>query len=189
MVVPMHRRWEASYARLQIVQRDTVVQLLVFFKDFALGTCMNFVLKTTDYFESLSKSVAKSEQYYIRIVDAKFALPKKATEPGSGFVCLDPPAYPSEHDDVTIGFDCEAGRTATPDPLKLRLKIRRTGQVWVGVTSSCEQIFEVRFFEEGGIRENRAMNQRVAYTNSGGSLERYPLSVQHQHCCMALAFY
>lgn len=113
MVVPMYRRWEASFARLQIIQRDTVIQLLVFFKDFPHGTCMNFVLKTTDQFESLSKSVAKSEQYYIRIVDAKFALPKKATEPGSDFVCLDTPEYPSEHDDITIGFDSEAGKTAT----------------------------------------------------------------------------
>jgi hypothetical protein len=113
MVVPMYRRWEASFARLQIIQRDTVIQLLVFFKDFPHGTCMNFVLKTTDQLESLSKSVAKSEQYYIRIVDAKFALPKKATEPGSDFVCLDTPEYPSEHDDITIGFDSEAGKTAT----------------------------------------------------------------------------
>lgn len=123
MVVPMHRRWEASFARLQIVQRDTVIQLLVFFKDFPYGTCMNFVLKTTDQFESLSKSVAKSELYYIRIVDAKFALPKKATEPGSDFVCLDTPEYPSEHDDVTIGFDSEAGKITTPDGLKLPLMV------------------------------------------------------------------
>lgn len=113
MVVPMYRRWEASFARLQIIQRDTVIQLLVFFKDFPHGTCMNFVLKTTDQFESLSKSVAKSEQYYIRIVDAKFALPKKETEPGSDFVCLDTPEYPSEHDDITIGFDSEAGKIVT----------------------------------------------------------------------------
>lgn len=113
MVVPMYRRWEASFARLQIIQRETVIQLLVFFKEFPHGTCMNFVLKTTDQLESLSKSVAKSEQYYIRIVDAKFALPKKATEPGSDFVCLDTPEYPSEHDDITIGFDSEAGKTTT----------------------------------------------------------------------------
>jgi len=112
MVVPMYKRWEAGFARLQIIQRGTVIQLLAFFKDFPHGSCMNFVLKTTDQFESLSKSVAKSDQYYIRIVDAKFALPKKATEPGSDFVCLDTPQYPSEHDDITIGFDREAGKNS-----------------------------------------------------------------------------
>lgn len=178
MVVPMHRRWEASFARLQIVQRDTVIQLLVFFKHFPHGTCMNFVLKITDHFESFSKSVAKSEQYYIRIVDAKFALPRKALEPASDFVCLDTPEYPSEHDDVTIGFDCEAGKAAIPDGLKVLLTLFRTGQVWVGVTGSCGQILEVRYFKEGGVRKERGMSQRVAHTTSGGSPEKYPLSVQ-----------
>ena len=66
---------------------------------------MNFVLKTTDNFESLFRS----EQYYIRIVDAKFALPKKSTELNHQFVCLDTPDYPSEHDDITIAFESEAG--------------------------------------------------------------------------------
>jgi len=127
MVVPMYKRWEASCARLQIIQRDTVIQLLAFFKDSPYGTCMNFVLKTTDHFESLSKSVAKSEQYYIRIVDAKFALPKKATEPGSNFVCLDTPEYPSEHDDITIGFDSEAGKTATPRSTEAPTKALQNG--------------------------------------------------------------
>lgn len=109
MVVPMRSRWEASYARLQIVQRDTVYQLLVFFKDFQFGSCMNFVLKTTDNFEAMVKSVAKVEHYYIRIVDAKFTLPKTESGPKADFVCLDMPEYPSEHDDIMIGFDTEAG--------------------------------------------------------------------------------
>ena len=111
MVVPMYKRWEASLARLQVIKRDTVIQLLAFFKDFQYGPCMNFILKTTDSFESFTKSVAKVEQYYIRIVDAKFALPKKTTEPTSDFVCLDMPEYPSEHDDVAIGFETETGET------------------------------------------------------------------------------
>ena len=118
MVVPIYKRWEASFARLQIIQRDTVIQLLAFFKDFQYGTCMNFVLKSTDNFESMTKSVSKSEHYYIRIVDAKFALPKKAPEPNSDFVCLDMPEYPSEHDDITIGFDTEAGKTSILIQLK-----------------------------------------------------------------------
>lgn len=107
----MYKRWEASLARLQIIQRDTVIQLLVFLKDFQHGTCMNFVIKTTDNFESLAKTVAKTEQYFIRIVDAKFTLPRKLTEPSDNFICLDMPEYPSEHDDISIGFDTEAGKS------------------------------------------------------------------------------
>ena len=111
MVVPMYKRWEASATRLQIIQRDTVYQLLAFFKDFQYGNCMNFVIKTTDRFESATKPVAKIEQYFVRIVDAKFALPRKLTESNADFVCLDMPEYPSEHDDITIGFDTEAGKS------------------------------------------------------------------------------
>lgn len=70
-------------------------------------------------------------------------------------------------------------RSLLLDALKLLLNLYRTGQIWVGVTSSCEQVFEIRFFAEGGIREKRGMSQRVAHTTSGGSLEQYPLSVQH----------
>lgn len=66
---------------------------------------MNFALKSTDVFESL----ARSGIYYIRIVDAKFALPKTGEETNKDFVCLDLPEYPAEHDDITIGFEVEAG--------------------------------------------------------------------------------
>ena len=106
MVVPIYKRFEASAARLQIVRQDKVLQLIAYFKDFHLGTCMNFVLKSTDNFESLTRS----EQHCIRIVDAKFAMPKKSTEPSHSFLCLDMPEYPSEHDDITIGFDSETGK-------------------------------------------------------------------------------
>lgn len=106
MVVPIYKRLEASVARLQIVQSDKVLQLVGYFKDFHLGTCMNFVLKRTDNFESL----ARSEQYLIKVVDAKFALPKKSTEQDHEFLSLDMPEYPGEHDDITIGFETEAGK-------------------------------------------------------------------------------
>lgn len=105
MMVPINKRWEASFARLQIVQRDSVVQLLGVFKDFQYGTCMNFVIKSTDKFETFTRS----EQHGVRIVDAKFPLPKKPTEENSDFMCLDMPEYPSEHDDITVGFESEAG--------------------------------------------------------------------------------
>ena len=106
MVVPMHKHWEASTPRLQIIKQDKTVQLVAFFKDFSHGTCMNFVLKVTDSFETF----ARSGVFFLCIVDAKFSLPKGELDPTSDFVCLDVLEYPSEHDDIIIGFDSEQGR-------------------------------------------------------------------------------
>ena len=104
-VVPMHKHWEASTPRLQIVKQDKTVQLVVFFKDFSHGTCMNFALKITDSFETFTRSGVS----FLRIVDAKFSLPKDESNPVRDFVCLDMPDFPSEHDDIVIGFDDEQG--------------------------------------------------------------------------------
>ncbi|CAF9931544.1 hypothetical protein IMSHALPRED_008656 [Imshaugia aleurites] len=106
MVVPMHKRWEASTPRLQIIKQDKIVQLVAFFKDFSHGACMNFVLKVTDSFDIYSRSGI----FFLRIADAKFALPKGESDPAREFVCLDLPEYPSEHDDIIIGFDNEPGK-------------------------------------------------------------------------------
>ena len=109
-VLPIHKQREATSVRLQIVHQDKLVQLVAFFKDFSHGTCMNFVLKVTDVFETFSKSGI----YYLRIADAKFALPKGEEDQTRDFVCLDMPEYPGEHDDITIGFDNEQGRSHVP---------------------------------------------------------------------------
>ncbi|CAI7611790.1 unnamed protein product [Penicillium bialowiezense] len=105
-MVPIYKKWEASLARVQIVRQEKVVQLLAFFGEFQHGTCMNFVLKGTDIMESFGRS----GKFGIRMVDAKFALPKKDEDPSSNFVCLDMPEYPIEHDDIAISFDTEAAR-------------------------------------------------------------------------------
>lgn len=105
MVVPITKKWESSMARVQIVRHDKVVQLVAFLNDFSHGRCLNFVLKGTDTLEGFNRS----GKYGVRIVDAKFALPKTDDDASSDFVCLDMPDYPSEHDDITIAFDTEAG--------------------------------------------------------------------------------
>ncbi|KAL9601775.1 MAG: hypothetical protein Q9219_002265 [cf. Caloplaca sp. 3 TL-2023] len=105
MVVPIHKRWEASRTRLQVVRHDKSFQLAVFFQEFNHGSCMNFVLKSTDFFESFSRSNTP----YLCIVDAKFALPKETTEPSHRFLSLGMPDYPAEHDDITIGFETDQG--------------------------------------------------------------------------------
>ncbi|KAL8701962.1 MAG: hypothetical protein Q9201_004638 [Fulgogasparrea decipioides] len=115
MVVPIHKHWEASVTRLQIVRHEQTIQLLVFFKDFRHGSCMNFVLKSTDVFESFSRSGIS----YVCFVDAKFALPKSQADSNHDYVCLDLPEYPGEHDDITIGFETEHGKHMSCDPLAL----------------------------------------------------------------------
>jgi hypothetical protein len=109
-VVPIYKKWEVALARIQVLQHDKVMQIAAFFDDFSHGECMNFVIKITDVFESFSRS----GKYYLRIVDAKFAAPKGGNEnkdgDDKGYVCLDMPDYPGEHDDITITFDSEAGK-------------------------------------------------------------------------------
>jgi hypothetical protein len=112
MVVPIYKKWDASIARVQLLRQEKTVQLSAFFENFSHGECMNFVLKSTDVFESFSKS----DKFCLRISDAKFALPKGGDEyQGSdkAFVCLDSPDYPSEHDDVTVTFESESGRSSS----------------------------------------------------------------------------
>ncbi|PWY78080.1 hypothetical protein BO94DRAFT_185373 [Aspergillus sclerotioniger CBS 115572] len=107
MVVPITKKWESSLARIQVLRRERIVQLVVFLSDFHHGKCMNFVLKGTDTLESFGKG----GKFGVRIVDAKFALPKTEDDPASDFVSLDTPEYPMEHDDISIAFDSEADRT------------------------------------------------------------------------------
>ena len=137
MVVPIYKKWETSSARLQILRQDRIVQLVAFFQDFSHGDCMNFHLKGTDVFESFSKS----GKHCIRIVDAKFALPKGEGVNNKGFVCLDMPEYPAEHDDITIAFDLASGKALSP-PSYLRLlpSARRMPNSELTCTPSHSQI-------------------------------------------------
>ncbi|KAG5925728.1 hypothetical protein E4U42_004016 [Claviceps africana] len=113
MVVPIHKKWEAGYTRIQVVRlEDKQLQLLAFFEDFHHGHCMNFLLKGTDVYETFQKGSKAG----IRFVDAKFPLPRlPADRDGDSdevaFVCLDVPDLPGEHDDIFIMFDNEAGES------------------------------------------------------------------------------
>ncbi|KAE8353860.1 hypothetical protein BDV28DRAFT_99329 [Aspergillus coremiiformis] len=108
MVVPITKKWESTRARIQVVRHEKVIQLLAFLNDFHHGKCMNFVLKGTDTFENFTRS----GKYGIKLCDAKFALPKTGDDPASSFICLDMPDFPSEHDDISVGFDSEADRAS-----------------------------------------------------------------------------
>ncbi|KAL0938970.1 uncharacterized protein CTRU02_205580 [Colletotrichum truncatum] len=111
MVVPIHKKWEAGWTRVQVIQQNSIIQLLAFFPDFHHGQCMNFVLKGTDVFESFSRSSKAG----IKFVDAKFPLPRmpNGTDGQSddmGFICIDMPDLPGEHDDISLLFENEAGK-------------------------------------------------------------------------------
>lgn len=113
MVVPIYKKWEASGTRLQVVEsEDNIIQVLVFFENFHHGESMSFQLKATDIFESIKKG----DKVGIKIDDAKFPLPvlpaeKQEPTDDMAFVCLDMPEIPGEHDDITILFDSEEGRS------------------------------------------------------------------------------
>jgi hypothetical protein len=124
MVVPIYKKLDAATTRLQLVQREKVVQLVAFFENFSHGECMNFALKSTDVFES----AGRHGKQMLRIVDAKFAMPKaRAAGNDAGFVCLDMPEYPGEHDDITIVFDNESGMSNEPPKDPKSANARRSG--------------------------------------------------------------
>lgn len=110
MVVPIHKKWEAGWTRIQVVQQDKSMQILAFFTEFHHGRCMNFALKGTDVFETFSRSGKAG----LKIVDAKFPLPRVGEDgedapEDTAFVCLDLPDLPGEHDDISILFEKDSG--------------------------------------------------------------------------------
>ncbi|KAI6779593.1 uncharacterized protein J7T54_008211 [Emericellopsis cladophorae] len=113
MVVPIHKKWEASYTRIQLVKQDDKLQLLAFFEDFHHGHCMGFVLKGTDVYETFNRSNKSG----LRFIDAKFPLPRLPVDKDGdyddmAFVSLDLPDLPGEHDDISITFENETGEFA-----------------------------------------------------------------------------
>ena len=105
----LQKKVAATSTRVQLLQQDPQsCQVAAFFKEYEQGSCMSFVVKDTDVFETSSKSGS----YLLRIADAKFALPKTGANAEKDFLCLEVPEYPTEHDDITIGFDNEEGMFA-----------------------------------------------------------------------------
>jgi hypothetical protein len=117
----LHKRLDAGLTRVQIVSHnhDGVVQLLAFFDDQCTwADSMGFVVKGVDIVERYE---AKGGRLGVRLVDAKFSLPRMEKSRGGaklddverGFICLDMPEYPGENDDIWIGFDDNEGTSFT----------------------------------------------------------------------------
>ncbi|KAH8589579.1 hypothetical protein B0O99DRAFT_522819 [Bisporella sp. PMI_857] len=103
MMVPIHKEWSIPHTRLQILKRGKMIQLAAFFEGFSHGKCMNFVLRETD----VIKKTLKAGKTFLKIVDAKFSLPvggKRGPGREMGFISLDLLDYPTEHDNILIGF-------------------------------------------------------------------------------------
>lgn len=124
-VVPIYKKLEATKVRIQIVTHGGVVQILAFFEDFVHADAIAFQIRSTDTFEKAKGD--KGAKYCVRLVDAKFSLPRKEkdseVDDGEGpsesqfwgkgvkrrFVNLEGLDYAEEHEDITIGFELEEG--------------------------------------------------------------------------------
>ncbi len=112
------KKLEAGLTRVQIIadEKNKIVQLVAFFDEqFEHADSMAFIIKATDAFERYDgKQMGLRAKFGIKIPDAKFALPTSAASRGlggkqedfaKGFLCLEMPDYPTENDDIVIGFD------------------------------------------------------------------------------------
>ena len=63
---------ESKEARVQLIEREKVVQLIAFFVDYILADSMNFELRPTDKYEAMD---SKTSGPSVKLVDAKFVLP------------------------------------------------------------------------------------------------------------------
>ena len=117
----MTKQMESKEARVQIVERDRVTQLIAFFQDYILADSINFELKRTDQFD---KADSKTLGPGVKIVDAKFVLPGSGKDDpikdgavrdvSAKYTAFDTYEYAAEHDDITISFRSEEGRYKDP---------------------------------------------------------------------------
>ena len=123
-LVPIHKKWEASRARVQILQRDSTVQVLAFTEDFSHTDALCFQVSSTDVIET-SKGDGKGKKWSSKFADAKFSLPRipengnnEGAPPEGGlarirrrFLDIESLEHAEEHDDITVGFDTQEGES------------------------------------------------------------------------------
>ncbi|KAK5122962.1 hypothetical protein LTR85_003528 [Meristemomyces frigidus] len=136
MVVPIYHKWQASRVRLQIVAQSSITQVLAFMEDFSHADALCFKVMSTDTFETV-KGDSKGKKWAVKLVDAKFTLPKQEkgeVDPEERlrrrFVNLEGLDYAEEHDDITIGFDTEEGKSCVCVYLTLVTDILQIATGW-----------------------------------------------------------
>lgn len=123
MVVSIVKKLEATRVRLQVLRREGDTRIAVWFEEFGHADSMVFAVKGSDEFERV-KGEKGARGGGVRLVEAKFSLPKKegeeaGVEAGAGrelpasvrrrFVNLEGLEYMEEHDDIVVGFEREEG--------------------------------------------------------------------------------
>ena len=108
---------ESTAARVQIVEREKVTQLIAFFHDYVLADSINFEIKRTDQFD---RTDSKTLGFGVKMVDAKFSLPGSGKDDpikdgavrdvSAKYTAFDTDEYAAEHDDITISFKTEQGK-------------------------------------------------------------------------------
>ena len=101
----LNRKSDSKLSRIQLLRNNSKqtpeYQIVAFFSDTTYGHCMSFDIRATDNFEKKSEK----NKHTLKVVDAKFGLPRSNDHEAKEFVSLDTPEWPTEHDDIAITFD------------------------------------------------------------------------------------
>ncbi|KAF2224848.1 hypothetical protein BDZ85DRAFT_294704 [Elsinoe ampelina] len=135
MVVSIVKKLEATRCRVQVLRREEGdVRVAVWFEDFGHAESMAFTVRGSDEFERC-KGEKGMRAGGVRLVEAKFSLPKRGGQCGGGegevvaglegvkgrFVNLEGLEYMEEHDDLVVGFegqeDLDSLVAALPGPV------------------------------------------------------------------------
>lgn len=155
MVVPIYKKWEAVDARIQVLVKDGVFQIVAFMEGFKHTDAMCFRVKSTDVFEAFGSK----KSFGVKFVDAKFTLPKEEEKEDIKrlFVNLEGLEYAEEHDDISVVFEREEGmfRSTTLSCFKCMctdLWHYRSGSVCEGVAGAYDECFEGSYDEKTDMR-------------------------------------
>lgn len=136
MVVNIHKKLETNRVRLQVLTQGNITQIAAFFEDFSYADAIVFRVKSSDVFEKCKGD--KGAKFCIKLVDAKFSLPGRMKHHGGDedegmdhnglpkvvkrrFINLEGLEYAEEHEDITIGFETEEGKSSVVCAAKRRL--------------------------------------------------------------------
>lgn len=124
MVISIQKKVEATATRIQVLSHGNHTQLMASFEGFAHADAMIFQIKSSDTFEKVKGD--KGSKHSVKLVEAKFTLPKERPDEPEGesplagaidwptrrkFVNTEGLEYAEEHDDITISFDHEQGKS------------------------------------------------------------------------------
>lgn len=84
MVVNISKKLETSKCRVQILTQSLVTQMAVFFEGWSVADALVLQLRGSDVFEKVKIKDKEGNKYGVKMVEAKFTLPKKEKEKEKG---------------------------------------------------------------------------------------------------------